>query len=127
MLSRKTITAVLAVTVFAVSSGFGQSLEDNWNDFLHYTKIGRFDLAKGYAQAVLDSNPDPVQLLSFSEANPKGYAILLRVVDVAPDAELVDVSRKVRNLIEQGKFIRRSEPKIIIAEIKRILGVYNEN
>ena len=120
MLSRKTITAVLAVTVFAVSSGFGQSLEDNWNDFLHYTKIGRFDLAKGYAQAVLDSNPDPVQLLSFSEANPKGYAILLRVVDVAPDAELVDVSRKVLNLIEQGKFIRRSEPKIIIAEIKRL-------
>ena len=120
MLSRKTITVILAITVFAVSSGFGQSLEDNWNDFLHYTKIGRFDLAKGYAQAVLDSNPDPVQLLSLSEANPKGYAILLRVVDVAPDAELVDVSRKVLDLIEQGKFIRRSEPKIIIAEIKRL-------
>jgi HEAT repeat protein len=120
MLSRKTITVILAVIVFAVSFGFGQSLEDNWNDFLHYTKIGRFDLAKGYAQAVLDSNPDPVQLLSFSEANPNGYAILLRVVDVAPDAELVDVSRKVLNLIEQGKFIRRSEPKIIIAEIKRL-------
>lgn len=120
MLSKKTITAILAITVFAVSSGFGQSLEDNWNDFLHYTKIGRFDLAKGYAQAVLDSNPDPVQLLSLSEANPKGYAILLRVVDVAPDAELVDVSRKVLDLIEQGKFLRRSDPKIIIEEIKRL-------
>jgi HEAT repeat protein len=120
MLSKRTIIAILAVAVIAVTTGFGQSLEDNWNDFLHYTKIGRFDLAKGYAQAVLNSNPDPVELLSFSEANPKGYAILQRVVDVAPDAELVDVSRKVLALIEQGKFIRRSDPKIIIEEVKRL-------
>ncbi len=122
MLNRKTITAILAVVVFAVSAGFGQNLEDNWNDFLHYTKIGRFDLAKGYAQAVLDSSPDPVELLALSEANRAGYAILQRVVDVAPDAELVEVSRKVLDLIEQGKYIRRSDPKIIIEEIKRLTG-----
>lgn len=120
MFSRKTITVILAVTVFAFSSGFGQDLEDNWNDFLHYTKIGRFDLAKGYAQAILDSNPDPVQLLALSEENRAGYAILQRVVDVAPDAELVEVSGKVLNLIEQGKFIRRADPKIIIEEVKRL-------
>jgi hypothetical protein len=122
MLSKRTIIAILAVAIVVLNTGFGQSLEDNWNDFLHYTKIGRFDLAKGYAQAVLDSNPDPVELLSFSEANPKGYAILQRVVDVAPDAELVEVSRKVLALIEQGKFIRRSDPKIIIEEVKRLTG-----
>ena len=120
MLSKRTIIAILTVTVIAVSSGFGQTLDDNWNDFLHYTKIGRFDLAKGYAQAVLDSNPDPVQLLALSEANRAGYAILQRVVDVAPDAELVEVSRKVLDLIEQGKFIRRSDPKIIIEEVERL-------
>ena len=122
MLNRKTITAILAIAVFAVTTGFGQNLEDNWNDFLHYTKIGRFDLAKGYAQAVLDSNPDPVELLTLSEANRAGLAILERVVDLAPDAELVDVSRKVLGLIEQGKFIRRSDPKIIIEEVKRLTG-----
>ena len=72
---------MLAVTVFAFSSGFAQDLDDNWNDFLHYTTIGRFDLAKGYAQAILDSNPDPVQLLALSEANRAGFAILQRVVD----------------------------------------------
>ena len=120
MLSKNIITVILAITVLAVSSGFAQSLEDNWNDFLHYTRIGRFDLARGYAQAVLDSNPDPVQLLALSEANRAGYAILQRVVDVAPDAELVDVSRKVLDLIEQGKFLRRSDPKIILEEIKRL-------
>ncbi|MHC4244015.1 MAG: hypothetical protein ACYSU4_16545 [Planctomycetota bacterium] len=120
MLNRKTITAILAITVFAVTTGFGQNLEENWNDFLHYTKIGRLDLAKGYAQAILDSNPDPVELLSFSETNRAGLAILERVVDLAPDAELVEVSRKVLAIIEQGKFIRRSDPKIIIEEVKRL-------
>ena len=120
MLNGKKVAAVLAVAVFAVSAGFGQNLEDNWNDFLHYTKIGRFDLAVGFAQAVLDSSPDPVELLALSEANRAGYAILQRVVDVAPDAELVEVSRKVLDLIEQGKYVRRSDPKIIIEEIKRL-------
>lgn len=120
MLSKRTITAILAIAIFAVTTGFGQTLEDNWNDFLHYTKIGRFDLAKGYAQAVLDSNPDPVELLALSESNRAGVAILERVVDLAPDAGLVDVSRKVLAVIEQGKFIRRSDPKIIIEEVKRL-------
>ena len=120
MLNRKTITAISLIAVCVVSVCFGQSLEENWNDFLHYTKIGRFDLAKGYAQRVLDSSPDPVELLALSEANPAGYAILQRVVDLAPDAELVEVSRKVLAIIEQGKFIRRSDPRIIIEEIKRI-------
>ena len=54
MFNGKTAAAILALTLFVVSAGFAQTLEENWNDFLHYTKIGRFDLAKGYAQAVLD-------------------------------------------------------------------------
>jgi len=122
MLSKRTITAILTIAVFAVTTGFGQSLEDNWNDFLHYTKIGRFDLAKGYAQAVLNSQPDPVELLALSEANRAGVAILQRVVDLAPDPQLVDVTKKVLAIVEQGKFIRRSDPKIIIEEVKRLTG-----
>ncbi|MHC4691270.1 MAG: HEAT repeat domain-containing protein [Planctomycetota bacterium] len=122
MLSKRTITAILTIAVFAVTTGFGQTLEDNWNDFLHYTKIGRFDLAKGYAQAVLNSQPDPVELLALSEANRAGVAILQRVVELAPDPELVDVTRKVLAIVEQGKFIRRSDPKIIIEEVKRLTG-----
>ncbi len=120
MLSKRIITAILTIAVFAVTTGFAQSLEDNWNDFLHYTKIGRFDLAKGYAQALLDSQPDPVELLVLSEANRAGVAILQRVVDLAPDPQLADVTRKVLAIVEQGKFIRRSDPKIILEEVKRL-------
>lgn len=120
MFNRKTVGAILAVGLFAVSICFGATLKGNWNDFLHYTKIGRLDLAKGYAQAVLESNPDPVELLSLSEENPQGYAILLRVIDAAPDAEMVELGKKVLGVIEHGRFIRRADPKIIGEEIRRL-------
>ena len=122
MFKRKTIGVILAAGLFAVSISFGATLKENWNDFLHYTKIGRLDLAKGYAQAVLESNPDPLELLTLSEENPQGYAILLRVIDTASDAELVEVSKKVLDVIEQGRFIRRADPKIIGEEIRRLSG-----
>ncbi len=120
MLSRKTLTVLLATVLLAAATGFSQTLAQDWNDFLHYTKIGRFDLAKGYAQAILQSNPDPVELLKLSKENPEGYAILQRVRETAPDAELVDLSGKVIELIEQGQFIRRAAPAIIVEEIKRL-------
>ncbi|MDD5064340.1 MAG: HEAT repeat domain-containing protein [Phycisphaerae bacterium] len=128
MFNKKTVGIILAAVLLAASISFGATkdpsttLRASWNDYLHYTKIGRLDLAKGYAQAVLDSNPDPVELLGFSEENPQGYAILLRVIDTASDAELVEVSKKVLDIIEQGRFIRRSDPKIIGEEIRRLSG-----
>jgi len=91
-----------------------------WNDFLHYIKIGRFDLAKDYAKLLIKSGPDPVELLSLSQDNPQGYSILLRVNEAAPDAELATLSGEVIRLIEQGRFIRRSDPRIIVEEIKRL-------
>ncbi|MDD5459884.1 MAG: HEAT repeat domain-containing protein [Phycisphaerae bacterium] len=120
MLKKRIIGAILATGLFAVSTCFGATLKGDWNDFLHYTKIGQFDLAKGYAQAVLDSNPDPVELLTLSEENEQGYAILLRVTDTSSDAELVELSKKVLGIIEQGRFIRRAAPKIIGEEIRRL-------
>jgi HEAT repeat protein len=122
MYSRKTIVLILSAGLFLSSPVLAQTLEENWNDFLHYTKIGRLDLAKGYAQLVLESKPDPVELLALSEENPVGYEILLRVVDTASDAELVELSGKLLGVIEEGRFIRRSDPKIITEEIRRLSG-----
>ena len=122
MLKAKTAIAILAIAYLGVSTCSAQTLEENWNDFLHYTKIGRFDMAKGHAQAVLASNPDPVKLLELSRANQQGYQILLRVNDVAPDAELADLSGKILAIIEQGRFIERTEPRIIAEEVRRLSG-----
>ena len=120
MLKAKTAIAILAIVYLGFSTCSAQTLDENWNDFLHYTKIGRFDMAKGYAQAVLSSNPDPVKLLELSRANQQGYQILVRVNKVAPDAELADLSGKVLAIIEQGRFIERTEPRIIAEEVRRL-------
>ena len=122
MFKAKIAIATLAIVYLGFSTCSAQSLEENWNDFLHYTKIGRFDMAKGHAQAIVGSNPDPVKLLELSRANQQGYQILVRVNDVAPDAELADLSGKVLAIIEQGRFIERTEPRIIAEEVRRLSG-----
>jgi HEAT repeat protein len=103
-----------------VSTAKADQLQDDWNDFLHYTKIGLFDIAKGHGQNLLDSKPDPVAVLELIEANQTGYAILLRARDNAPDKELAQLSSKILGLIEEGRFIRRADPKIIAEEIRRL-------
>ncbi|GAI57075.1 unnamed protein product, partial [marine sediment metagenome] len=80
-----------------------------------------FDMAGGHAQAVLESDPDPVELLALSEDNPQGYDILLNAIDSAYlPAELVELSSKLLAIIEKGILIRRADPKIIVEEIKRL-------
>jgi hypothetical protein len=97
-----------------------QGRVDCWRDFLHYTIIGKYDLAKGYAQLLLKSNPDPVKLLEVSEDNAQGYVLLLRMNEKAPDPELVELSGKIIDLIEKGSYTRRADPKFIVMEIKRL-------
>ncbi len=120
MFQRKIISSILVLVISIVSVCIGQTLEDNWNDFLHYIKIGRLDLAKEYAKVILASNPDPVQLMDLSKENPTAYEILLRVIDSAADAELVELSKQIINIIEHGKYSHRSDPKIIVEEIRRL-------
>ena len=120
MFRGKIAAAVLAIAFLTVGNCFAQTLEENWNDYLHYTKIGRFDLAKGYAQAILDSEPDPVELLELSRDNPQGYQILTRVKEFAPDDELVELSSRILTFIDRGRFARRSAPAIIAEEVRRL-------
>ncbi len=97
-----------------------QTLEDNWNDLLHYTKIGRLDLAEGYAQAIVESSPDPVRLLELSDSNPQGYSLLMKVKHSMPEDNFAVLIDKILSVIDQGKFIRRADPKIIAEEIRRL-------
>jgi hypothetical protein len=121
MLKGKTIVATSVVLLsLSVAIGLADELEDNWGDLVHYTTIGRFDLAKGYAQAIIQANPDPVKLLALSKANPQGYQMMLRVREVAPDVELVDLIGKIIDIIEKGQFTRRSDAAIIAAEVRRL-------
>ena len=120
MLNRNTLVLVVGIAIVLAAPAFAETLEGNYNDMLHYLKIGRFDLAKGYAQAVLDSNSAPVDLFALAEGNPQGYALIIKARESATDAELSGLCGKVVDVIEQGRFIRRADPKVIVDEIARL-------
>jgi hypothetical protein len=110
------LLAIIAVCAAAPE----EDLQSQWNDFLHYTKIGRLDLAKDYVQAILRSEPEPTEILSLAQANPPGYHLLQRVMEKAEDPELVKLTGAVLDLIERGRFLRRKDPGIIVEEIRRL-------
>jgi HEAT repeat protein len=114
------IAVFLSVCFFIAGLATADELSDNWNDFLHYTKIGRLDLAKGYAQALIDSSPDPVAVLDLAEGNPNGLYLLQKAHDNEHDRELAELAGKVLGIIEQGRFARRTDPAIIAEEIRRL-------
>jgi HEAT repeat protein len=137
MLSGRTLAWMLIIGCFFVGAGFAQnepqspaaatgvqqpsrSLADNWNDFLHYTKIGRLDLAKAYAQAVLQSNPDPAELFKLVEENQQGYQVAMKAAENAHDEELAKLTQQVLAVVDQGRFLRRTEPTLIVEEIQRL-------
>ena len=122
MSKRITVTAILIATVVFASSGFGQSLEEHWKDFVHYVKIGHSELAKGYAQAILQSNPDPVELLALSKESPQDYQLLQLVYESKRDPELADLVGKVLGLVDKGTFTRRTDSPIIAEEVRRLTG-----
>ena len=120
MFEGKKTVAIFVLALSIVSTGFCQDLEENWNDFLHYALIGNLDLAKGYAQAILQNDPDPVQLFNLAKENQQGYQILLNANKNEYDAVLVELSGKILDLIEKGGFVRRSDSEIIAEEVKRL-------
>ena len=118
MLERKFFATFLWVIFVIAGAGFCATLEEDWNDFLHYTKIGRFDLAKGYGQNIIDSNPDPKEVFELSRSNVNGYRLLLKMHESSE--ELREVSGKVLDIINQGRYELRIDPRVITEEIRRL-------
>lgn len=118
MLEKKFFAAFLWVVFVIAGAGFCADLEGDWNDFLHYTKIGRFDLAKGYGQNIIDSNPDPKEVFALSRSNVNGYRLLLKMHESSE--ELREVSGKILDIINQGRYELRTDPRVITEEIRRL-------
>lgn len=118
MIKTRMLAPIIGLLLAVVTVGYCQTLEQNWGDFVHFTAIGRFDLAEDFAQLIIDGNPDPKQLLALSQSNPRGYSILVRVNKNRQD--LAEVTGKILDIIERGRLIRRRDPKIITEEIRRL-------
>lgn len=118
MRNKRVVTWVGLLILAATGQVFAQSLEDDWGSFLHYTAIGRFELAKGYGERIVSQQPDPTALLDLAEANEQGYRLLLKMH--AESDILHEVSGQILDIIERGRYIRRTDPKIINQEIQRL-------
>ena len=116
---KKRIISTTIILLCIAGIGWSQdAVEDNWREFLHYSAIGRFDIAAGFGQKLIDSSPDPLKLLTLTEENPAGYALLLRLD--TNRGELKPITSRILEIIEQGRYARRSDSKIIIEEVKRL-------
>lgn len=106
----------------AANLGFAaeNTIESNWGNFLHYLKIGQLDLAKGYAETILQNNPEAVVMLDLAQENPRGLFILKSVNQKTADNELKNLTQQILDIIEQGRYAERTSPAIIAAEIRRL-------
>jgi len=120
MFEKKIVLWVVAGLFLFNGVGFCGEVESDWNDFLHYALIGRFSLANGAAQKIIDGDTDPVELLRLSEENPEGFKNLLKMH--SSSEELGEVSGKLLDIIERGRYILRTDPKVITGEIIRLSG-----
>jgi hypothetical protein len=99
-----------------------QALRDSVDDFWHYAKIARYDVAAGAAQHVLAANADPQQLLSTFEAvaaqhhdNLDEWLLRWQGVDA-----LRDVSTQLITTLNKGHNARRNDPKYIEQNIQML-------
>jgi hypothetical protein len=120
MLKKNVVLAGLCIAIFITTVAYSQTIEQNFNDLVHYLKIRNFELAQGYARSIVDSNTSPVDIFRLAEANPQGYDLIVKAKENTNDAALAESCGKVLGLIEQGRFIRRNDPRVITEEIARL-------
>ena len=120
MRQKSSLIWVLIAGLLTCSAIAAAGLKEDLNDFLHYTAIGRFELANSYGEQLVESQPDPTQLLELIEKDEyqDGYRLLLKMHEDSD--ELRDISGQILGLIEEGRYIRRTDPKIISQEIQRL-------
>lgn len=93
--------------------------EDGW----HYAAIGRFDLAKANLETLIKQDPDPVAVLELASVNPNREGILIQLMD-RPDIGPAAVD--MLKLLKEGRFRLRTEPRQIVANIKKLGGSARE-
>ena len=97
----------------AVAVPSGATIESLYKDFLHYARMGRFQLADAYAKSLL-SHPelDPVKVLAVADQDRKSLATLQIIIK---NSSIRDSAAQVLKLLDQGENRRAqavSEPSI---------------
>ncbi len=102
------------------SSGGRPTVASLFEDFLHYSVLGRFDIADSVAERLL-SHPDlnPLELLALSEKNERSVETLLILVD---HSTLGVRAARVLEVIREGEHLQRKETDRILLNIEKLGG-----
>jgi HEAT repeat protein len=108
----------------AVSIPQNQNLRDDVDDFWHYGKVARYDLATAFGNKLLSRPEPPLEVLHAFETtasehqdNLDDWMIRWRTID---NPQMKDVADKIQKLLDKGRWEERTQPKIIAQNIQRL-------
>jgi hypothetical protein len=109
-----------------------QGLRDDVEDYWHYGKIARYDLAAAYGKKLLGRTEPPLEILQNFEAVAADRQDsldqwLLRWSNLdgakdSPEAQMRDTTSQLTKLLDSGRLERRKDPKYIADNIQRLAG-----
>lgn len=94
------------------------------DDFWHYARIARYDVANLKAKAIVDSGADPAAVLSGFEASVAkrpGDDLSAGMVRFQATPELAENAKAIQKILIEGRYTRRTDSKFITANIERLI------
>ena len=98
----------------------GPSVRSLFEDFLHYARLGRFEMADTRAALLLEHpDLDPVELVAIADRDKRSLDTLMVILHKAPTS---DNAARVLELLRQGELELRRDPERIKRNIARLGG-----
>ena len=110
---------ILAAEGLGAKSLESKDINQLWEDFLHYLKVARPDLAASFGQAILASGVEPKEVYLLS-VNTTGASTALARGEGLPG--MADIVTRIRQMIEKGHEALRQDPKEIAGSIELLGG-----
>lgn len=92
---------------------------DLFANFLHHAVLGKFNRADAYAKRLLDSEPDPAEILQFADQYSNSMKTLFLLVS---KIEVSDSARRIIDLIHEGELLLRKDPQRVKLNIQKLGG-----
>ena len=108
------LAAVLLVSPAAHAQDADRGLEGLWQDFVHYVKIARPELAQSFGQAILEGGAPAKDLYRLATETQGLETVLTRAEGMD---ELTDVVAELREVINLGYVELRADPQEIATAI----------
>jgi len=102
------------------ASKTGLSLEEQFTYFLHFIKLGKYEIANAYGADLLKRpDLDPEKILQYADEQKNSVETL---ITMASHTTLGTSVEGVLDIIQQGRFKRRTDPERVNRQIEQLGG-----